>query len=271
MDTRPIGVFDSGLGGLTAVRVLRRILPGEDLVYFGDTARVPYGSRSRETLLRYARQDLRFLRSFDLKAVLIACGTVSTTSLDVLQAENELPIVGVVEPTCRRCLAVTKSRRVGMIATLASVRSGAYEATLRRLDPAVEVFCQPCPLFVPLVENGRFRPGDAVIETVAREYLTPLLEWGMDALILGCTHYPLLEEVIAQICGPGVALVSAGEESAFELKRLLTARGLRAPADRQGRAEFCVSDRAEDFEGVASLFLQEDIHHMARRIDIDQY
>ena len=221
--------------------------------------------------MKYARQDLGFLRSFDLKAVLIACGTVSTTSLDVLQAENDLPIVGVVEPTCQRALAVTKKRRVGMIATLASVRSGAYEAALRRLDPSVEVFCQPCPLFVPLVENGRFRPGDVVIETVAREYLAPLLDWGMDALILGCTHYPLLEEVIGQTCGPEVTLVSAGEESAFELKRLLTAQGLRAPADRRGEAEFYVSDRAEDFEGVASLFLQEDIHHMARRIDIDQY
>ena len=271
MDTRPIGVFDSGLGGLTAVRALRRILPGEDLVYFGDTARVPYGGRSRETLLKYARQDLRFLRSFDLKAVLIACGTISTTSLDVLQAENELPIVGVVEPTCRRCLAMTKNRRVGMIATLASVRSGAYEAALRRLDPDVEVFCQPCPLFVPLVENGRFQTGDVVIETVAREYLAPLLEWGMDALILGCTHYPLLEEILSAVCGPGVALISAGEESAFELKRLLTARGLRAPSESRGGAEFYVSDRSEDFEGAASLFLQEDIHHMARMIDIDQY
>ena len=135
----------------------------------------------------------------------------------------------------------------------------------------MEVFCRPCPLFVPLVENGRFRPGDVVIETVAREYLAPVLEWGADTLILGCTHYPLLEDVIAQICGPGVALVSAGEESAFELKRLLTSRGLRAPSGRRGSAEFYVSDRAEDFEGVASLFLQEDIHHMARRIDIDQY
>ena len=221
--------------------------------------------------MKYARQDLRFLRSFDLKAVLIACGTVSTTSLDVLQRENDLPVVGVVEPTCRRCATATKNRRVGMIATLASVRSGAYEAALKRLDREVEVFCQPCPLFVPLVENGRFRPGDVVIETVAREYLAPLLDWGADALILGCTHYPLLEDVIAQICGPGVSLVSAGEESAFEVKRLLTAQGLRAPADRRGEVEFFVSDRAEDFEGVASLFLQEDIHHRARRIDIDQY
>lgn len=271
MDTRPIGVFDSGLGGLTAVRVLRRILPEEDLIYFGDTARVPYGGRSRETLLKYARQDLRFLGTFDIKAVDIACGTVSTTSLDTLKEENDLPIVGVVEPTCRRALAVSKNRRVGMIATLASVRSGAYEAVLRRMDPGVEVFCQPCPLFVPLVENGRFRPGDVVIETVAREYLAPLLDWGADTLILGCTHYPLLEDIIAAACGPGVTLVSAGEESAFELKRLLTEKGLRAPPDRRGKAEFYVSDRTEDFEGVASMFLAEDIHHMARRIDIDQY
>ncbi len=154
MDGRPIGVFDSGLGGLTAVRVLRRILPEEDLVYFGDTARVPYGGRSRETLLKYSRQDLRFLRSRDLKAVLIACGTVSTTSLETLQAENDLPIVGVVEPTCRRAVSVSRSRRIGMIATLASVRSGAYEAVLRRLDPSVEVLCRPCPLFVPLWRTG---------------------------------------------------------------------------------------------------------------------
>ncbi len=169
MDMRPIGVFDSGLGGLTAVRSLREILRSENLVYFGDTARVPYGGRARETLLKYARQDVRFLRTFDLKAILIACGTVSTTSLEALQAENPLPIVGVVEPTCRRALLVTKRKKVGVIATLASIRSGAYEAVLRRLDPSVEVYGKACPLFVPLVENGRVDRGDVVIETVARE------------------------------------------------------------------------------------------------------
>ncbi len=271
MDMRPIGVFDSGLGGLTAVRSLRQILPAEDLIYFGDTARVPYGGRARETILKYARQDVRFLRSFDLKAILIACGTVSTTSLQTLQEENTLPVVGVVEPTCRRALAVTKNRKIGMIATLASVRSGAYEATLRRLDPGVEVIGKPCPLFVPLVESGRIHRGDVVIETVAREYLTPLLEAGIDTLILGCTHYPLLADLIGDICGPDVTLVSAGEESAFELKRMLKAHSLRAEEGHEGSAEFYVSDRVEDFERIASLFLQEDLRHTARRIDIDQY
>ena len=278
MDQRPIGVFDSGLGGLTAVHALWKILPEEDLIYFGDTARVPYGGRSRETILKYARQDLRFarqdvrfLRSFDLKAILIACGTVTTTSLTTLQAENDLPMVGVVEPTCRRAVLVTKNKRVGMIATAASVRSGAYEAVLRRLDPEVQVFCRACPLFVPLAEAGRIRRGDVVIETVAREYLAPLQEAGVDTLILGCTHYPLLADVIGDVMGPGVELVSAGEESAFELKRMLKARDLRADEERRGETEFYVSDRVEDFEQTASLFLQEDLYHMARRIDIERY
>ena len=265
MDQRPIGVFDSGLGGLTAVHSLWRILPEEDLIYFGDTARVPYGSRSREAILKYARQDVRFLRSFDLKAILIACGTVTTTSLAALQAENDLPMVGVVEPTCRRAVLMTQNKRVGLIATAASVRSGAYEAALRRLDPEVTVFSRACPLFVPLAEAGRIRRGDVVIETVAREYLTPLKNAGVDTLILGCTHYPLLTDVIGDVMGP------AGEESAFELKRMLKARELRADERRRGETEFYVSDRVEDFERTASLFLQEDLRHTARRIDIERY
>lgn len=271
-DNRPVGVFDSGLGGLTAIRSLLRILPEENLIYFGDTARVPYGNRAPETILQYARQDVRFLRSFHLKAIVIACGTISTTSLGTLQAENEdLPFIGVVEPACRRAAAVTKRKRVGIIATRASVRSGAYENALRRIDPEITAFGEPCPLFVPLVENGRFRPGDIVIETVAREYLAPLLENDIDALILGCTHYPLLQEIIADICGPSVELVSAGEESAYELKRLLKARRMRADPNHTGETRFYVSDRTEDFENTASIFLQEDLRHAARRVDIEQY
>ena len=169
MDQRPVGVFDSGVGGLTAVRELRKLLPSENIIYFGDSSRVPYGGRSAEILLKYARQDVHFLRSFDIKAILVACGTVSTTCLPVLRQENDLPILGVVEPACRRAAAVTKNRRVGLIATAASVRSGAYERCIAAIDPAVEVIAKACPLFVPLVENGRYKLGDVVIETVARE------------------------------------------------------------------------------------------------------
>jgi glutamate racemase len=271
MDNRPIGVFDSGLGGLTAVRELRQLLPSENIIYFGDTSRVPYGSRSKETILKYARQDVRFLRSFDLKAILIACGTVSTTSLDTLKGESDIPMLGVVEPTCRRAVNVTKNHRVGLIATAASVRSGAYERTIRALDPAVEVFSRACPLFVPLVEGGRIHPGDVVIETVAKEYLLPMKELGLDVLILGCTHYPLLTEIIAQVMGPEVTLINAGEESAWETKRALREEDALAAPEQVGEARFYASDRVEDFEQLAGLFLQEDLHRAVCQIDIERY
>lgn len=270
MDMRPIGVFDSGLGGLTAVHSLWQILPEETLIYFGDTARVPYGGRSRETILQYARQDVRFLRSFDLKAILIACGTVTTTSLPTLRAENDLPIVGVVEPACRRALAVSKNKRIGMIATQASVRSGAYEATLRQMDPEVEVVCKACPLLVPLVENGRYQPGDVVIETVAREYLEPLRQEGLDVLILGCTHYPLLTDIIREIMGPEVSLVNAGAESVHTLHDALARRQLLAP-EGTGQALLCTSDRPEGFGQMARRFLQEEPTAPVRLVDIERY
>ena len=270
MDNRPIGVFDSGLGGLTAVRELRRILPSEHIIYFGDTSRVPYGSRSKETILKYARQDLHFLRSFDLKAVLIACGTVSTTSLETLQAENDIPILGVVEPSVRRALSATRNRKVGMVATQASVRSGAYQKLFHAIDPGVEVLARACPLFVPLVENGRIYPGDIVIETVAREYLEPLKTSGVDTLVLGCTHYPLLTEVVGNEMGPDVTLVNSGAEAALELRDLLESRKTLAQ-EREGQASFYVSDRPEDFQRLASLFLQEDLSRTVEQIDIDRY
>ena len=270
MDMRPIGVFDSGLGGLTAVHSLWQILPEETLIYFGDTARVPYGGRSRETILQYARQDVRFLRSFDLKAILIACGTVTTTSLPTLRAENDLPIVGVVEPACRRALAVTKNKRIGMIATQASVRSGAYEATLRQMDPEVEVLCKACPLLVPLVENGRIRRGDVVIETVAAEYLAPLKEAGVDTLVLGCTHYPLLEKVIGAYMGPEVRLINSGAEGARAAADCLRERDALAGPGR-GSCRCFVSDRQEDFSRLASTFLGWDVAQAVEQVDISQY
>ena len=255
MDTRPIGVFDSGLGGLTAVRELRRLLPSENIIYFGDTSRVPYGGRSAEILLKYARQDVRFLRTFDIKAILVACGTVSTTALPQLRRESDIPILGVVEPACRRAAAVTRNKRVGLIATAASVRSGAYQRILQELDPDVAVTARACPLFVPLVENGRFRRGDPVIETVAREYLEPLRQEGLDTLILGCTHYPLLTDIIGDIMGPGVTLINASEEGAWELKRTLRSMDLLAPEKQTGQATLCASDQPEDFGALASYCL----------------
>lgn len=270
MKARPIGVFDSGLGGLTAVRQLRRIMPSENIIYFGDTARVPYGNRSRETLLKYARQDTRFLRSFDLKAIVVACGTVSSNCLEDLRAENDIPIVGVVEPAVRRAVQVSRYRRVGMIATRASVSSGAYERVFHALAPDVQVFSRACPLFVPLVEEGRCRPGDSVIETVAGEYLRELKDLEVDTLVLGCTHYPLLTDVIHQIMGPEVTLVDSGAESARAIRDLLRERGDCA-GEQEGTARYYTSDRVGDFQRLASLFLGEDLSHQAQQIDISQY
>lgn len=270
MNERPIGVFDSGLGGLTAVRQLRYLLPGENIIYFGDTSRVPYGNRSRETILKYARQDMRFLRRFDLKAVVVACGTVSSNCLDVLRAENNIPITGVVEPAAQRAAKLAEGRPVGVVATRATIHSGAFERTIRALSPDLSVVSLPCPLFVPLVEEGRFRPGDSVIETVAEEYLRPLKEAGIGVLILGCTHYPLLSDVIGAVMGPRVALVDAGSESAAACRAYL--RQHNSLSEHTNGSLCCyTSDRVADFSRLASLFLGEDTAVPARQIDIEAY
>lgn len=270
MDHRPIGVFDSGLGGLTAVRELMHLLPQEDIIYFGDTARVPYGGRSPETILKFARQDMNFLCSFDLKAVVIACGTVSTTSLAILRREYDLPIIGVVEPTAMKAARCTRNGKVGLIATMASIHSGAYERIIARENPAVQVFGKACPLFVPLVENGRFQVGDPVIELVAQEYLQSMKDAGVDTLVLGCTHYPLLSDVIGKIMGPDVALISSGREAARALKELLIARDALAE-NGHGDTSYFVSDTVDGFEQMASLFLRSDLKGMVQQIKIEKY
>lgn len=270
MDQRPIGVFDSGSGGLTAVREIRSILPSENIIYFGDTSRVPYGGRSPEILLHYARQDVHFLRSFDVKALLVACGTVSTNALPVLAAESDIPILGVVEPACAAAAAATRNKRVGLIATAASVRSGAYERTLAAMDSAITVYAKACPLFVPLVENGRFRPGDTVIETVAREYLTPLRDTGIDTLILGCTHYPLLTEVIADVMGGDVTLVDSGAAAARALRQTLSDKDLLAQRE-SGTLTLYASDQPQDFGALAPQFLRRPLEGAVLPVDIERY
>ncbi|MCI8594809.1 MAG: glutamate racemase [Oscillospiraceae bacterium] len=271
MDGRPIGVFDSGLGGLTTVRAIQRLMPEEDIVYFGDTGRVPYGGRSKETIVKYARQDVAFLRSFDLKAIVIACGTVSTTALEVLAAENDLPILGVAKPAALAAAEATSGGKIGLIGTVASIRSGAYERFIKEARPEAQVMAKACPLFVPLVENGRFQPGDVVIETVVREYLTELKEARIDTLILGCTHYPLLEEVIGAFMGPKVTLIDAGAAGAEATKRQLTACAALAEPGRTGQSRYFVSDTAEDFTQLASIFLRQDVSGRVEHVDISRY
>ena len=271
MDKRPIGVFDSGLGGLTTVRELRRLLPGEDIVYFGDTGRVPYGSRSADTIVKYARQDVAFLRTFDLKAIVIACGTVSTTSRDILAAENPMPMLGVVAPAAQAAARATKNGKIGLIGTPATIRSGAYERLIRGENPDARVLSQACPLFVPLVENGRFRQGDIVIETVAAEYLAPLKKAGVDTLVLGCTHYPLLEGVIAACMGPDVTLINAGAEGARAVAGMLEQTDALSPNADGGQYRYFVSDRQDDFSHLASIFLGGDVTEAVGQVDISQY
>ena len=251
MDDRPIGVFDSGLGGLTTVRELCRLLPEEDIVYFGDTGRVPYGSRSRETIVKYARQDVAFLRTFDLKTIVIACGTVSTTALDVLAAENPIPVLGVVAPAARAAARATRSGSIGLIGTQASIRSGAYERLIRAENPAARVLAQPCPLFVPLVENGRFRPGDVVIETVAAEYLAPLKEAGVDTLVLGCTHYPLVEKNIQRLY-PGLPLIDPADQMAKTIAGYLQENGLVNDQLGKGTLDIYTTGSVEEYREKAA-------------------
>ena len=271
MDRRPIGVFDSGLGGLTAVRELARIMPEEDLIYFGDTGRVPYGSRSRETIIRYAQQDVAFLNSFDPKAIVIACGTVSTTALEVLRRENAVPIFGVVEPAAREAARLTRNGKVGLLGTQATIRSGAYESALAALRPGTEITAQACPLLVPLVENGRYQPGDPVTEQVVAEYLAPLKAAGVDTVMLGCTHYPLLRDIIAGQMGDGVELVDVGAQCARWVEGQLTGRDLRTDREGRGSHRYFVSDTTRDFATRASAFLGEDVTGGVEQIDITVY
>lgn len=271
MDRRAIGVFDSGMGGLTTVRELKRRLPNEDIIYFGDTGRVPYGGRSPETILRYARQDVAFLRTFDLKTIVIACGTVSTVALEQLAAECPIPVIGVVEPAARAAARATKRGKVGLVGTKVTIQSGAYERVLKTLKPEAEVVARACPLFVPLVENGRFRRDDPLVKMVVAEYLEPFRAAGVDTLVLGCTHYPLLTDAIADYLGPRVTLISSGAACVETVAAVLAENGLESGKTEAGTRRYFASDSPENFEALASIFLGEDIHDQAAQIAIETY
>ncbi len=253
--TRPVGVFDSGLGGLSAVREIRALLPNEDLIYFGDTGRVPYGTRSRDTVRRYAAQDIRFLLSHaDCKAVVVACGTVSANALDALRESYDIPIIGVIDPAVEAAARATRNGRIGVIATPSTIASGAYERALLAKNPDFCVTSQACALFVPLVENGFVDADDPIPYLTAERYLVPIRESGADTLILGCTHYPLLSAVISRVL-PGVTLIDTGLEAARSLACLLADRNMGTDSAVPGISRFYVSDEPQNFAFAASRFL----------------
>jgi len=258
-DNRPIGIFDSGLGGLTAARAIMHSLPGEHICYLGDTGRVPYGSRSRETIEKYAQEDLAFLESLNIKAAVVACGTVSAVALPALQGNYNMPIYGVLEPAVAAALQATKNGRVGVLGTEATISSGAYEALLREANADLQIVSKACPLFVPLVENGRVHQGDLVIETLVAEYLAPLKAADVDTVILGCTHYPLLEDVIGQFMGADVKLISSGAAVAEQVAKDLAGQDLLSDQNAHGTHRYFVTDSVSGFTKLASLFLQQDV------------
>ena len=261
-----IGIFDSGLGGLTAVKELHRLLPQESLRYFGDTGRVPYGTRSADTIRKYAQQDAAFLLSLGVDAILVACGTASTTALSELQASLPVPVVGVVEPAAAAAVKATKNRRIGIIGTPATIRSGAFEKAIAALDDGIATVSVACPLFVPLVENGFTSPDCEITRLVCRHYLATIRDSHVDTLILGCTHYPLIAEAIASVL-PGVTLISAGAEAARTIAEMRRDRS----ADEAPETRYYVSDDPTMFTASASLFLGADVKGQVEKIDIERY
>ena len=256
-----IGIFDSGLGGLTAYRAPHALLPDEKFIYFGDTGRVPYGSRSHEILLRYARQDINFLRGNGVTAILAACGTISSVVLDEVAKEYDLPIIGVVDASAKAALAATKNGIVGVIGTGATVSSGAFEKKLTA-GGAKKVISVACPLFVPLVENGYIARDCEVTRLVAKDYLAPIAESGADTLILGCTHFPIIADIIGDVL-PGVTLINSGEAAAKAIAGTVSEK-------TAGASEFYVSDNPVNFDAVARIFLGGETVQ-AQRVDIEKY
>jgi len=255
----PIGVFDSGVGGLTVFKEIRRQIPNERIVYFGDTARVPYGSKSKDTVIKYTRQIINFLTTHDVKALVMACNTMSANALDEIEKEIDIPIIGVVKPGAFVASQNSKNGRIGVIATEATIRSGLYERYIKDINDQLTVFGKACPLFCPLVEEGMLE--DPVTEEMARRYLSELIEKDIDTLILGCTHYPLLSRTIGKVVGEKVRLVNPAKETANELKNLLQDKKLlseEAYEERGEENEFYVSDAAEKFTTFAASILNEE-------------
>ncbi|MGH7449369.1 MAG: glutamate racemase [Longimicrobiales bacterium] len=267
-DNRPIGVFDSGIGGLTVVREMLQRLPGESIVYFGDTARVPYGPKSSATVRRYSEEASSFLQSRDVKMIVVACNTATAHAADRLSTLLPIPVTGVIEPGARAAVEATKTARIGVIGTAGTIRSGAYDLAVRRRLPDARVYAQPCPLFVPIVEEGWHTHRAAHL--IAEDYLRPLCEMDVDVLILGCTHYPLLRDLIADVMGPAVQLVDSAAETGREVAHMLDSLDLRRTDAAPPSHTFAASDAPLRFRDVGRGFVG-DVLKVVEHVDVDGY
>ena len=266
----PIGVFDSGVGGLTVAREIMRNLPFERIVYFGDTARVPYGSKSRESIIRFSRQIIHFLQEEHVKAIVVACNTASAYALDEVQKDLDIPIIGVVKPGAKVAAQATRNKRIGVIGTKGTIGSNIYADYIHEIDPEITVVGKACPLFVPLVEEGWLK--DPVTVEVAQRYLQELQEQDVDTLVMGCTHYPLLRSVLRELLVEKVTLVNPAYETAQSLKQLLKEMNLDNPGIKEEEFpyRFYVSDLADQFTAFANSILPYDVS-MTKKIDIEKY
>jgi len=261
---RAIGVFDSGVGGLTVVKELSRQMPSEDIVYFGDIARVPYGIKSQETVIRFSIENTLFLLKQNVKLICVACNTVSSLALPVIRHHFRVPIVGVISPGVREAVYATRSKRIGVIGTAGTIKSRAYEKEIRHLDPAVKVTALPCPLFVPFVEEGWLN--GEVVEKVVRHYMRPLKKAGVDTVVLGCTHYPLLKPMLKKVLGPEVTLIDSAKQVAMEVKKILAADGELNCGTKAGRNRFYVSDNPHWFSSLAKRFLGKKVDDVSKAV-----
>lgn len=267
-NTAPIGVFDSGVGGLTVAREIMRQLPRENMVYFGDTARVPYGSKSRDNIIRYSRQIIRFLRTKDVKAIVIACNTASALALDTVKEETDIPLIGVIAPGARAAIQATKNGMIGVAGTEATIQSETYTKVIREMRPDAVVIGKPCPLFVPLVEEGFAK--HRITEEVIDIYLSDMRQTDIDTMILGCTHYPLLRSRIMAYFGEKVHIVNPAYETAMDLKKILAESRTANMSEDAAAYEFYVSDAAEKFTRLANTILPYDVA-ATKAVNIEEY
>ena len=260
----PIGIFDSGLGGLTAVKVLKKLMPHEDIIYFGDTARAPYGPKSKEKIIDYASQSIKFLKSFKVKAIVAACGTVSS----YIDESSELKdLYGVINPTCEAAVNSSHNMKIGVMGTSATVKSNSYLKKIHSLSPAAKVFQVACPLLVPIIESGKINASKTQLLEILKNYTENLIYNDIDTLILGCTHYPIIENIISEVIGKNITIINSGAETAKNLKNILSAQNLKSNKKDLGKCSFYVSGDANKFSETAKLFLNCDIKDNVHKID----